>query len=122
MQHLKAFYRATASLAVLVFLSFPSASAGQVYRCVDAAGKVTFSDQGCADGHSSSAIDVAPRTPSTARSTEVRCLNLRCHIALRLRCGLAFKSTSSGATTMQNVSGKGFAKRPRRPIPDLVEG
>ncbi|HFS8267672.1 TPA: DUF4124 domain-containing protein [Pseudomonas aeruginosa] len=60
MQHLKGFYRATASLAVLALLSFPSASAAQVYRCVDSAGKVTFSDQGCADGHSSSAIDVAP--------------------------------------------------------------
>lgn len=69
MQHLKGFYRATASLAVLALLSFPSASAAQVYRCVDAAGKVTFSDQGCADGHSSSAIDVAPPTPSTAPST-----------------------------------------------------
>ncbi|UYM58716.1 DUF4124 domain-containing protein [Pseudomonas aeruginosa] len=60
MQHLRGFYRATASLAVLALLSFPSASAAQVYRCVDAAGKVTFSDQGCAGGHSSSAIDVAP--------------------------------------------------------------
>lgn len=122
MQHLKGFYRATASLAVLALLSFPSASAAQVYRCVDAAGKVTFSDQGCAGGHSSSAIDVAPANTLDSSQYEVRCLNLRCHIALRLRRGLAFKSTSSGATTMQNVSGKGFAKRPRRPIPDLVEG
>ncbi|HBO8028251.1 TPA: DUF4124 domain-containing protein [Pseudomonas aeruginosa] len=70
MQHLKGFYRATASLAVLALLSFPSASAAQVYRCVDAAGKVTFSDQGCADGHSSSAIDVAPA--NTLDSTQYR--------------------------------------------------
>lgn len=36
----------------------PTAVLAQVYKCVDASGKITFSDQGCATDHSVSAVDI----------------------------------------------------------------
>ena len=49
-----------AALAVLL----PCSAGAQVFKCVDANGKTTFSDQGCATGHAGSAISVAPANSS----------------------------------------------------------
>lgn len=49
-----------AALAVLL----PCSASAQVFKCVDANGKTTFSDQGCATGHAASAISVAPANSS----------------------------------------------------------
>ena len=45
-----------AALAVLL----PCSASAQVFKCVDASGKITFSDQGCATGHTGSTISVTP--------------------------------------------------------------
>ncbi len=49
-----------AALAVLL----PCYASAQVYKCVDANGKTTFSDQGCATGHAGSAISIKPANSS----------------------------------------------------------
>lgn len=49
-----------AALAVLL----PCSASAQVFKCVDASGKITFSDQGCATGHAGSAISIKPANSS----------------------------------------------------------
>ncbi len=49
-----------AALAILL----PCTASAQVFKCVDANGKTTFSDQGCATGHAASAISVSPANSS----------------------------------------------------------
>lgn len=49
-----------AALAVLL----PCSASAQVFKCVDASGKITFSDQGCATGHTGSAISIKPANSS----------------------------------------------------------
>ena len=51
-------------LLVALAVLLPCSAGAQVFKCVDANGKTTFSDQGCATGHAGSAISVAPANSS----------------------------------------------------------
>lgn len=46
-----------AAILVASFLH-PTTAFSQVYKCVDATGKTTFSDQGCANNHSATIVDL----------------------------------------------------------------
>ncbi|MGP3616803.1 DUF4124 domain-containing protein [Pseudomonas aeruginosa] len=58
--YIKVAIRTAAPIAVVTLLSLPISAPAQVFKCIDSSGKITFSDQGCAAGHSAAAIDVAP--------------------------------------------------------------
>lgn len=58
--------------AVAILLAASQADAASVFKCVDAGGKITFSQSACASGSSSEAISPnAPRPSGTGKSVQL---------------------------------------------------
>ncbi|WP_394424743.1 DUF4124 domain-containing protein [Vreelandella stevensii] len=55
-------------VVLLAVLALPAAVQGQVFKCVDDAGRTTYRDRACLDGSSQSTIGVAPNAPRSSLS------------------------------------------------------
>jgi hypothetical protein len=66
--------RTTMKLALLIAVAAmsPPASAGDVYRCQDAAGKIEFRDHPCDATQKAQKLDIVPNTIGTMSLEEVR--------------------------------------------------
>lgn len=53
------------ALLIAVATMSPVASAGDVYKCQDAAGKIEFRDRPCAAAHKAQKVDVTPNIVGT---------------------------------------------------------
>ncbi len=59
-------------LLIAVAAMSPSALAGDVYKCRDAAGKIEFRDRPCDPAHKAQKIDITPNSVGTMTLEEVR--------------------------------------------------
>lgn len=66
-------------------LLHPSIALSQAYKCVDASGKTTFSDQGCVADHSAAKVDIGSVNTQDSSQYQQRILDERLEPKQKMR-------------------------------------
>lgn len=103
-------------MALLVWLWIPTADAAQVYRCVDAQGRVEYGDTPC-NGQTGGPIAISPNIVSGMDETTVRALNraLDQSIAARLAREAQPRAPIKPAVDVPSVQGTPWWQLPGPP-------
>lgn len=83
-------------------LLHPSIAFSQVYKCMDASGKTTFSDQGCEADHSAAKIDIGSVNTQDSSQYQQRILDERLEPKQKMRVTVVGDDRSDQRKRMQD--------------------
>ena len=91
------------ALLIVVATTSPSALAGDVYKCQDAAGKIEFRDRPCDAAHRAQKVDITPNSVGTMTLEEVRAKSAELKARQQARLEAEYKANADAFSAQERA-------------------